>query len=106
LGFFYYFIILPVGSIGRILPSSAYYRSLGAGTHATEKPQGWALGGVLVLLVLGSLCYLFWNWIGAGVVLGFALLVIGLGWSGKFEQELRIGRPPRKKRAASRQKKA
>ena len=106
LGFFYYFVILPVGSIGRLLPASTYYRSSGVGAPPTEKPLGWALGGAFVLLVLGSLSYFFWNWIGAGVVLGFALLVVWLGWSGKFEQELRLGRPARKKRGTSKQKKA
>ena len=106
LGFFYYFVILPVGSIGRLLPASTYYRTLGAGTPPTEKPHGWALGGAVVLLVLGLPLYLFWNGIGLSVVFGFAALVVWLGWSGKFEQELRIGRPARKKRGANKQKKA
>jgi hypothetical protein len=106
LGFFYYLVILPVGSIGRLLPVSTYYRTSGAGASPTEKPHGWALGGAIVLLVLGFLGYLFWSWIGIAVVLAFALLVVWLGWSGKFEHELKMGRPARRKRSTSKQKKA
>jgi hypothetical protein len=98
---FYFSFALPVGAIGRLLPSSAYYRAVAQGKVPTDNPRTWAIGGVLVLFGLGLICYLLWQWIGLSIVLAIAAIVIFFGWRGTFEEYKKRERKPAQRSSSS-----
>lgn len=92
---FYYAIIVPIGSIGRMLPASSYHRHISTHTSELGQPYNWGIAGLILLGMAGVVAYAVGSGVGLLALLIPAAIIILLGWLGVWER----AKSPRRKKA-------